>query len=188
MNPLLLDFPEEFSTERLLIRAARAGDGKALNEAVHESWPELQEWMPWAKKLPTLAESETNIRQACVRWQERSDLRLLIFDRDGKMVGNSGLHRIDWEVPRFEIGYWLRSSCTGQGFMTEAVSAITKFAFDELKARRVEIRCDEENFKSIAVARRCDFHLEATLHNWGRRTNGKLHNTLVYARILNETI
>lgn len=34
MNPILLDFPDSFETERLLIRAPRAGDGKAVYDAI----------------------------------------------------------------------------------------------------------------------------------------------------------
>ena len=41
--------------------------------------------------------------------------------------------------------------------MTEAVQRIEQFAFEQLGARRVEIRCDEENMKSRSVAERAGF-------------------------------
>lgn len=186
MNPILLDFPDQFETERLIIRAPRPGDGAAMNRAICESLTELAEWMPWAQQAPTRDESEANIREACAKWQNRTDLRLLLFNRSGEFVGGSGLHRIDWAVPRFEIGYWLRTSFYGQGLMTEAARGIADFAFRELKARRVEIRCASGNIKSAAVARRAGFAHEATLHNWGRNLNGKLHDELVFALTRNE--
>jgi ribosomal-protein-serine acetyltransferase len=37
MNPILLEFPEEFETERLLIRKPLPGDGKAVYEAAQAS-------------------------------------------------------------------------------------------------------------------------------------------------------
>ena len=91
-------------------------------------------------------------------------MRLHVYLRDGGgFVGSSGLHRIDWTVPRFEIGYWIRTSMTGHGFATEATRRIADFAFDELGAERVEIWCDAANERSAAVAVRAGFELEARL-------------------------
>ena len=141
MNPLLLEIPESFDTDRLTIRAPRPGDGAELNAAVRDSLAELKPWMPWAQTHPTPEESEANIRKAVAQFITREDLRLLLFLKGtGTLVGSSGLHRIDWNVPRFEIGYWLRTSYSGRGLMTEAVGGITAFAREKLGARRVEIR------------------------------------------------
>ncbi|MES2503711.1 MAG: hypothetical protein V4534_02415 [Myxococcota bacterium] len=35
------------------------------------------------------------------------------------------LHEIYWNVLKFEVGYWLRTSKAGQGVMTETVDALT---------------------------------------------------------------
>ncbi len=45
---ILLEFPEEFETERLMIRSPFWGDGAELNAAIQESIKELRPWMPWA--------------------------------------------------------------------------------------------------------------------------------------------
>ena len=39
--PILMDFPESFETERLLIRSPLPGDGPELHAAVRESIEEL---------------------------------------------------------------------------------------------------------------------------------------------------
>jgi RimJ/RimL family protein N-acetyltransferase len=182
---ILRDFPERFETERLTIRAPLPGDGKELNQAVRESWAELQEWMPWAAgEPPAEADSEARLREARARFLTRQDLWLLLFLKGTEtLVGSSGLHRINWSVPRFEIGYWVRTSHGRQGYITEAVNGITAFAFDELGARRVEIRCDSGNVRSAAVARRCGYELEATLHHDDRHhLTGALRDTLIFAR------
>ena len=103
--PILKDFPDSFETNRLLIRSPMAGDGPELYAAVRESFDELQVWMPWPEKLKTVADSEESARQAQVKFLERSDLMLFLFSKEtGALVGSSGLHRIDWRVPKFEIG------------------------------------------------------------------------------------
>jgi RimJ/RimL family protein N-acetyltransferase len=183
-KPILLDFPDQFETERLLIRAPRAGDGPAVAAAIGESYAELAPWMPWATPDPDVDETEANLREALARWIKREDLRLNLYRKaDGAFVGGSGLHRIQWQVPRVEIGYWCRTRFTGQGYITEAVHAITAFACDALGARRVEIRCDALNLRSRRVAERAGFTLEATLRQDDRALSGELRDTLVFVKL-----
>lgn len=182
--PILRDFPEGFDTERLTIRSPLLGDGPAMHAAVNESMAELTPWMPWPKEHASVEDSEASVRRARVRFLERSDLMMLLLHREsGMLVGSSGLHRIDWEVPRFEIGYWCRTRFVGQGYVTEAVRGITDFAFEELGARRVEIRCDTLNEPSVRVAEKAGYKLEGTLRNEQTSTNGDLRDTLVYSLI-----
>ena len=99
----------------------------------------------------------------------------------GRYLGGSGLHRIDWGVPAFEIGYWLRTSAWGRGYISEAARVLCRFAFETLGANRVEIRCDGRNARSMAVPRRLDFVQEATLRNHCRDGCGELRDTLIFA-------
>lgn len=183
MNPITLDFPDHFETEQLLIRAPRLGDSAFYYHAVGDSLAELQPWMPWVQTTElTLEAYEAVVREACAKWILRTDLMMPIFDKTGEMIGSSGLHRIQWEVPKFEIGYWGRTGFGGRGLMTEAVVAIADFAFETLQARRVEIRCDALNLKSIALAKRAGFEHEATLRNYARRSD-KLYDMMIFARL-----
>ncbi|CAM3702429.1 GNAT family N-acetyltransferase [Cohnella lubricantis] len=181
-NPILLDIPESFESERLLIRAPQWGDGAAVNEAIRESLDELKPWMPWAQQAPTVEESELNLREARLRYLERSDLRLqLISKSTGQFIGGSGLHRIDWQSRKFEIGYWVRTSCAGQGYITEAAKAIANFAATVLEANRIEIRCDAKNHRSARVAERLGFTLEGVLRDEAIGTDGMLRSTKVFS-------
>ncbi|HJP72553.1 MAG TPA: GNAT family protein [Candidatus Limnocylindria bacterium] len=182
--PILRDIPDSFSSDRLLIRSPRPGDGPALQEAIEESIAELRPWMPWASEHETVDVSEAYARRSHSEFLARANLPLFLFRRDdGRFVGGSGLHRIDWEIPRFEIGYWVRTSLTGQGYATEAALRIAEFAFDELAAERVEIWCDARNERSAAVARRAGFELEATMRRNRRNTDGELADSLGFARL-----
>jgi RimJ/RimL family protein N-acetyltransferase len=155
MNPILIDFPDYFETERLHIRCPMPGDGAEVNAAILETLDELGPWMPWVNPIPTVEQTEEHQRKARVHFLERSDLPLNLYLKGTETyVGGSGLHRMDWDVPRFEIGYWRRKRFQGQGLITEAVRGITAFAFATLHAKRVEIRCDVSNVKSREVAER----------------------------------
>jgi RimJ/RimL family protein N-acetyltransferase len=97
-----------------------------------------------------------------------------------------GLHRTDWSVPKTEVGYWIRASAAGMGFISEGVEALVAWALRELGARRVEIVTDEGNLPSRNVAERCGFELEGTLRNVLRSPDGTLHNNCIYARLAAE--
>lgn len=184
MSPILKDFPDHFETQRLLIRAPRPGDGRILYEAVLESVDLLKPWMPWAYHEITLEGEEGVARRMAANFLAREDLPFYLLDKvTGKFIGGSGLHRFNWDVPRFEIGYWVRKSCEGMGYITEATRGITNFAFEWLNAERIEIHMDERNQRSWRVAERLKFKLEGTLRNDARDTSGGLRNTRVYSML-----
>jgi RimJ/RimL family protein N-acetyltransferase len=183
-EPILLDVPEQIDTERLLIRPPRLGDGAAVNVAVRESFNELQPWMPWAEEIPSVEQSEIFARESAARFARREELPLLLFERSsGELVGASGLHRIDWSVPAFEVGYWCRTSRTGRGYISEAVRGICKMAFTSLSARRFEARMDDTNERSWRIAERLGFTLEGILRQDTRAPSGELRDTRVYSII-----
>jgi RimJ/RimL family protein N-acetyltransferase len=180
-DPLLLDLPDEIVTQRLVLRPPRAGDGAAMNEAILETIEALQRWMPWATPVPTPEQTEAWCRGSGADFVARRQLPMLLFLRDGgPFVGSGGMPRLDWEVPRFEIGYWVRRRFEGQGYAAEAVGAFTRFAFETLGAQRVEIRTDDRNDRSSRVAERLGYRLEGVLRNEGRDAYG-LRDTRVYA-------
>lgn len=184
-NFTIPNFPDAFESERLLIRAPQVSDAKVVWNSTRRSLKALREWMVWAQDEPELKETEENIRQAVADFTIRKDLRFLLFDKlTNEFVGSSGLHQINWAIPKFEIGYWLDTKYEGQGYMTEAVNRLKQFAFEELGAKRIEIRCDEENIKSRTVAQRTGFELEGILKQHTVSPDGEtLRNTCIYAKI-----
>jgi RimJ/RimL family protein N-acetyltransferase len=174
--------PTRLETTRLIIRCPELSDVPFDYQAIKESLKELKHWMPWANDDYSMETCEESIRSAIAKYLTREDFRMLFFDKGtGKLIGSTGLHRIDWKVPRFEIGYWCRTSETGKGYVTEVVRVLTKVCFETLNAARVEIRCDDLNLKSAAVAERCGYLLEGVLKNNERNSKGELRSTRIYA-------
>jgi RimJ/RimL family protein N-acetyltransferase len=185
MEPILIDLPSELSTQRLLLRVPRAGDGQRVNDAIVDSAAELTRWMPWANPLPTVEQSEIWCRQAAVKFLARQQIHFSLYAKDEPDVcsGCIGLHHIDWHVPTAETGYWIRTSRAGRGFGTEALTAVTAFALDIIKVKRLQLRCDVKNPRSAALAERCGFALEGTMRCDCRDNQGELRDTRLYARI-----
>ncbi len=183
-KPILIDVPERIETLRLELRAVRSGSGAWLNACVVESHAEIAAWMPWANPCPKVEDTEQWCRTAHADFLTRKNLHYHFFLKGtDTFVGTISLFNIAWSVPRFEIGYWLRTSCCHRGFMTEAGQALGGMAFEQFLAERIEIRCDERNTRSAAVAERLGYTLEATFRHDTRGVSGELRNTRIYAKI-----
>ncbi|MBE2241898.1 MAG: GNAT family N-acetyltransferase [Burkholderiaceae bacterium] len=186
-NPILRDLPASIETARLLMRPPRSGDGAALHEAIVESLPELRRFLaslPWVAEEQTRESAEVFCRNAESNFLARRDLPFLLLGREsGRLVGACGLHRTNWEVPKTEVGYWVRASESGKGFVTEAVNGLVAFALGVIGAERIEIITDAENLASRRVAERCGFTLEGILRRERRAPQGSLRDTCIYARL-----
>ena len=186
-DPLLLDLPQGFETERLRLRAPQAGDGPALHEALAESIADMRRFLgalPWVACEQTVDSAETYCRNSQANFLARKDFPFLAFEKaTGRLVGACGLHRVEWNTPKAEVGYWCRSSRTGQGFVTEAVEGAVAYAKRHMNVVRVELVTDEANSASRGVADRCGFTLEGVLRSERRAPDGSLRNTCIYARV-----
>ncbi len=174
--------PEQIETARLLLRAPREGDGAEVNAAVRETYADLHQWMEWAGYVPEAEETEQRSRSARAKFLMGEDFNVRAYLKTtGALALCAGLHTMDWNVPKFEIGYWCRAAYQGQGYVTETVQALTQIGFRVMGANRIEIRCDARNLRSRRVAERAGYALEATLHNHMVAPDGRLRDTLVYA-------
>lgn len=183
--PQAPSLPDQIETPRLLLRPPAPTDAQAVCQAVTASLPELTPWMAWANEAYGMAQATAFCERAAAAGplgEPPAEFALLITRKaDGAVVGGSGYPSIAWQTPCFEIGYWLRTDCTGEGFATETARALTQCAFATLGACRVEIRMDARNTRSWAVPERLGFEWEATLKAHRRDTAGRLEDTRIYA-------
>lgn len=121
----------------------------------------------------TRADGEEFVRFQAVRRRRGSDLALLVFDRaDGRLVGGTGLHAIDWADRRFELGYWVAPSEWGRGIATEAAHAVCRTAFRTLRLHRIQANVYAFNARSARVLKKLGFRFEGRarrFHRDGRR-------------------
>ena len=178
----LIPVPGDIRSERLVLRPLQEADAAQVFAAIDESREHLAPFLDWPPRIQNVDDA----RDLCVRWAAgwmlRSDLGLGIFTADdGRFLGATGMHDPNWALRSFEIGYWLRTSAVGGGYVTEAVQLQTVLAFDVLAARRLEIRCDPNNLSSRRVPERLGFRLEGHLRNAWLDPGGNVRDTVVFA-------
>jgi len=180
----LIPLPDELRGERVLVRPYRLEDAEALRAAVDESRKHVRPWLPFADAHRTVEESRDWIARQMAGWLLREDFAMSVWEiASGRYLGGVGLHARDWDIRYFEIGYWLRASAEGHGYISEAVRLVMALAANDLAANRLEIRCDARNARSAAVAERLGFAREAELRNNLRAPDGSPRTTLIFGLI-----
>ena len=88
-----------------------------------------------------------------------------VLKETNQTIGYGGLFDVDSECSKAEIGYGLLKPFWGQGYMSEAVAEITRFAVEDIKLHRVYGLVDPENIPSAKVLLKLGFQHEGCLRH-----------------------
>lgn len=163
MHKILLDLPEQLETERLTLRPYRAGDGAAYLEMCLRNKSHL---LPYeagnpALNVQSLEDAESLVRQFAVDWTARQVFFMGAWLRStDEFAAQIYIGVVSWDLPEFEIGYFVDCRHEGKGYVTEAARAAIAFCFTHLHAHRLRLGCNETNVRSQQVAERCGFKRE----------------------------
>jgi RimJ/RimL family protein N-acetyltransferase len=150
-------------TDRLLLRRLTELDVDGLH--AFRGDPETCTFLPFDPQTPDF------IRQRLAGVMGSTDLAgehaaiVLGVERagDGRLIGDLVLFHYAPEHGSAEIGWVFHRDVAGQGYATEAVTALIAMAFDELGLRRLTARIDELNGPSVRLADRLGMRQEARL-------------------------
>jgi len=136
----------------------------------------------------------TNIQQARtlisdIVWNSRdqSEIRwgITLKSDPGWVIGMCGYNYWIRRDQRAAIGYDLAQASWGQGIMTEALDAICRFGFQQMKLHRIEADVSAENPASARVLEKIGFQQEGRLreqyYEWG-----EYHDLLLYSLLQHE--
>ena len=151
-------------TARMLLRPWDAADADALRAAFDVSRTALERWTPWVLSgSDTIDALRAKLQGYADSFSTGVEWRYAMIHRDdGQILGGASLH------PRIgpgaiEIGYWVATPATGQGYATEAAAALTAEALRSDDIARIEIRCDPANEASMRVPQRLGYHADPAL-------------------------
>ena len=182
-----MDVPDEIIGERILLRKHSVSDARSIQEAIVESKAEIDPFFDWAANLISLEERQMKLAREAAAWVLREQLTYGVWlGTSERYIGDLGFYRPDWRLRRFEIGYWLRSTEVGHGYVTEGARLLCDLAFELFEARKVFVQCDGDNARSAQVAIRLGFREEGRLRNHSQKPNGDPVDTLIYGILREE--
>ena len=154
-------FPQ-LETSRLILREMTLNDVKFYfrhfnNEKIVEG-----SCFPGPKNLEAAKEE---LERCCINpFKESSGIRWGIVRKGtSKLIGTCGYYDWNKTARRAEIGYDLNPAHWGQGVMTEALSAVLRYGFEEMELNRIQAIIDSKNTRSMRLVHRLGFTREGVL-------------------------
>ncbi|QNL20710.1 GNAT family N-acetyltransferase [Hyphobacterium sp. CCMP332] len=149
----------QISTKRLKIRTVVPGDAEALYK--YKSSADITQYQGKTynslQEVHSLIDSNPQKINIENTWYQL----VLIHKLNDTIIGDLGLHFIGSENMQMELGISLASEYQNQGFATESIKAIVKYAFENLNKHRIYASVDPENSPSMRLFERLKFRKEA---------------------------
>lgn len=111
----------------------------------------------------------------------------IIRQHDGAVIGSTRLFDIFPEHRKLEIGWtWYDPEVWGRGYNIDAKLLLLGFAFETLRANRVQLKTREANVRSRTAIEKIGATFEGKLRRDRILPDGTVKDTLVYSIILEE--
>ena len=162
-DKLLLEIPENLETENLVIRKYERGDGKEVLDLFNRrnNRELLKESVEEASSILTIDDAEIDCRKHAGEWETRERFVMGIWEKStGFYIGQIWIEPEKWEVPSFELGYFLDVGYQGRSLAYEASLRALRFLFTDLNAHRITVMTRDTNEKSWRLAERLGFQRE----------------------------
>jgi RimJ/RimL family protein N-acetyltransferase len=137
-------------TERLILRAARLADAKAVTSLINDR--RIAENTARIPHPYSLADAQAFLSTAN---RDPNEPSFLITLAEGTIIGGCGIHLLPGGDP--ELGYWIGLPYWGRGYVTEAARAMIDHAFGALGYERLTSRARVSNPASRRVLEKCGF-------------------------------
>ena len=135
------------------IRAYRPGDEDALYEAVCESIPEVSRYETWCHPGYGRQEATDYVNFWIETREKKQAFYFAVEERvSGVFLGSCGLSGWNSNHRHAMLGYWIRTSRTGQGVATAAARQVASYGFEDLGLIRIELPIAASNLASRRIA------------------------------------
>lgn len=185
---ILDDIPDSVESKRLVIRRYLNGDGCAMYALAERNGnrDHLEGIADDIAKLKSVDEAEVKARKHRAEWAKRDRFVAGVWlKKDGSYIGEIWIEPAKYEVPSFEIGWFIDKGHEGVGLAYEAAKTGLSFIFDELKAHKVIASTDDTNIRSSKLAKRLGFKKEGHTRESEIR-NGKRFGRYIYGMLKSE--
>lgn len=172
-------FPE-LVTERLILTQLKSDDAQLLFQL--RSDPQVMQYI--AKPLMQSTDEALALIEKLNNGIDQSHWIFwsILLREKKQMIGTCCLWNFQLHNHRAELGYELLPEFHRRGFITEAISAVINFAFNELKFHSLEANINPENEASIGVASKLGFVKEAHFKE-NVFFDGKYRDTAIYSLV-----
>lgn len=174
------------ASRRLTLRLPRRSDYAEWAELRAASRAFLEPWEPrWAQDELEPAAWRLRMKRYRQDYRQGVATPFFLFEKSGarRMLGGITLGNIRRGVSQSaHLGYWMGAEFADKGYMTEAVGAVLRHAFDTLGLHRVEAACIPDNARSARVLEKAGFTQEGVLRSY-LKIDGQWRDHRLFARL-----
>lgn len=176
-------------TPRLTLRAYTLADADWYAEMSVRNHTHLERYETGnpALQIQDAIQAEAVLRSFCLYWDFHQSFFWGAFEKETQtFVTQIYVGTVNWDLPEFEIGYFVDQTYQGRGYVQEAVRGVLHWLFMDLHAQRACLDCDDTNLRSQHVAQRCGFVQEGHIRQNKRHADGSITGTLLYGMLPGE--
>jgi ribosomal-protein-serine acetyltransferase len=145
--------------ENISLKQIELSDAADIFHTIDTQREYLSEWLPFVPMTLEVSDTENFIRSIYSGPEESCELVFVIHFQK-QFAGLIGFKSTDRLNQKTEIGYWLSEPFQKKGIITESLRPLIKYAFEEMKMNRIEIRCAVGNNASKNIPQRLGFQFE----------------------------
>lgn len=108
---------------------------------------------------------------------------LIIDQRTGSLMGFIDLKKIDWNIPKTELGFFIDENHAGKGVTSKCLNVFCAYCFDHFGFKKLFLRTHKSNIPARKVAENCGFEIEGTLRCDYKTSSGELVDVLYYGKL-----
>ncbi|MGQ3412477.1 GNAT family N-acetyltransferase [Natrinema sp. LN54] len=164
--------------DRVTLRPIEEDDLEFLQTQINDS----RIWRAIGQSRPVNGEQEREFFENVICGDDTVNF---LITADSTPIGTIGLHSIEWETRKAEIGYWIAPDHHGRGYGTEATERVVRYAFDQLGLHRIAARVFEFNEPSKRLLEKAGFTQEG-VHRDGEFIDGEWQDVYWYGLLENE--
>lgn len=175
----------EITSDRLKLRLPEVRDHLEWVAQRQQSEKFLRPWEPVRNEDQySRAAFRNRVSWARQSLQQGRSVPLFLFSRrEGHLLGAITLDNIRRGPSQAgTVGYWIGATHAQNGYMTEALQAVVRYAFTELDLSRIEAACLPENKASRAVLERTGFKYEGVAQSY-LQIAGRWRTHVLYANL-----
>jgi len=148
----------EVRGEHVVLRGWRLEDVPAVTAACQDE--DIARWLALVPRPYTEADARFYIEQCNAAADDRRPFAIADAST-AELVG-----AIDMRISHLKtghVGYWVAPQARGRGVASDALAALSRWAFESLGLGRMELLTDPENVASQRVAEKAGFQREGVL-------------------------
>lgn len=174
----------KLETKRLVLRELHKDDWQEVLR--YQSDPRYLEFYSWAERTAEDVRDFVAMLVALQHEHPRTKFQLAIMlKQSGELIGNCGVRMNRSDATEADIGYELAPGHWGNGYATEAATAMVEYGFNELGVHRIWSWCIADNVRSVRVLENVGLRMEGRLRE-KEYFKGRWWDHLVFAILEDE--